>query len=161
MADNYSQTPHQVNRAIQVNGFLWSLGNAITSHNFIYYLANDLRISGLGLSLLLTIPNLAGALRLFAPSLTQRWNNLKRCFIVLSLFSYCVMAIGLPVIDLRSKSAPEWLPISLIVCVGVHQALEFLAQVAQWSWYGQLVSPVNADASLAIAKPGNCWVSYL
>jgi hypothetical protein len=140
MNDNNTQSTRQIDRAIQANGILWALGNAITSHNFIYYLAGDLRISGLGLSLLLTIPNLAGVLRLFAPSLIRRCQNLKHSFIVLSLLSYCVMAIGLPVIDLRSKSAPEWLPITLIVCVGVHQALEFLAQVAQWSWYGELVS---------------------
>jgi hypothetical protein len=143
MQETNNQTPTNVERAIQTNGILWGLGNAITSHNFIYFLASDLGFSGLGLSLLLTIPNLAGVLRLFAPSLIRYWPNSKHCFIVLSLLSYSVMAIGLPLIDLRSKSAPEWLPISLIVCVGVHQALEFLAQVAQWNWYGQLVSPAE------------------
>lgn len=56
--------------AIQRNGVLWAIGNALTTANFILFLGRDLGAAGLGLSLLLALPNLAGILRLFAPWLT-------------------------------------------------------------------------------------------
>jgi len=129
----------QITAAIQRNGVLWAIGNALTTANFILFLGRDLGATGLGLSLLLALPNLAGILRLFAPWLTRVLGDAKRAYYQLSLLSYGLLLIGLQVIDHRSKDWDHAALIGLIGLIFVHQLLEYLSQVAQWSWYGALV----------------------
>ncbi len=78
----------QITAAIQRNGVLWAVGNALTTANFILFPRRDLGAAGLGLSLLLALPNLAGILRLFAPWLTRVLGDAKRAYYRLSLLSY-------------------------------------------------------------------------
>lgn len=125
--------------AIQRNGILWAIGNALTTANFILFLGRDLGAAGLGLSLLLALPNLAGILRLFAPWLTHVLGDSKRAYYQLSLLSYGLLLIGLQVIDHRAKDWDRAALVGLIGVIFVHQLLEYLGQVAQWSWYGALV----------------------
>lgn len=129
----------QILAAIQRNGIVWAVGNALTTASFIFYLASDLGAKGLTLSLLMALPNLAGMLRLFAPWLTRVLGDSKRAYSQLSLLSYGLLLIGLQVIDHRSKSWDHAALAGLIGLIFVHQLLEYLGQVAQWSWYGALV----------------------
>jgi hypothetical protein len=132
-------SPDDIRNAIQVNGVLWAVGNALTTGNFILFLGRDLGAAGLALSLLLALPNLAGVLRLFAPWLTRLWGDSRRAYLGLSLVSYAVLLIGLQVIDRRAKDWDSSALAGLIGVIFVHQLLEYLGQVAQWSWYGALV----------------------
>lgn len=129
----------QITAAIQRNGVLWAIGNALTTGNFILFLGRDLGAAGLALSLLLALPNLAGCLRLFAPWLTRVWGDARRAYLGLSLISYLVLMIGLQVIDRRAKDWDSAALAGLIGLIFVHQLLEYLGQVAQWSWFGALV----------------------
>lgn len=129
----------QITAAIQRNGVLWAIGNALTTANFILFLGRDLGAAGLGLSLLLALPNLAGILRLFAPWLTRVLGDAKRAYYQLSLLSYGLLLIGLQVIDHRPRNWDHAALGGLIGLIFVHQLLEYLGQVAQWSWYGALV----------------------
>jgi hypothetical protein len=129
----------EITAAIQRNGVLWAIGNALTTANFILFLGRDLGAAGLGLSLLLALPNLAGILRLFAPWLTRVLGDSKRAYYQLSLLSYGLLLIGLQVIDHRAKDWDRAALVGLIGLIFVHQLLEYLGQVAQWSWYGALV----------------------
>ncbi len=129
----------EITAAIQRNGVLWAVGNALTTANFILFLGRDLGAAGLGLSLLLALPNLAGILRLFAPWLTRVLGDSKRAYYQLSLLSYGLLLLGLQIIDHRAKNWDHAALGGLIGLIFVHQLLEYLGQVAQWSWYGALV----------------------
>jgi MFS family permease len=122
-----------------VNAALWATGNALTTGPLISYLARDLGAAGLALGLLLALPNLAGALRLVAPALIYRAGTARRACLATYSASY-LLIVGLPAIvwatPLVSRSTAVAAMISLLVA---HQLLEFLATVALWSWWGDLV----------------------
>src|SRR5258708_27720174 len=75
-----------------VNGALWSAGNALTTGPLVSYLAQDLKASGLALSMLFAAPTLAGLLRLAAPAVVHRAGTAKRACLTVSLGSYLLIS---------------------------------------------------------------------
>ena len=137
-------TMHQRRRALalgHVNGALWSAGNALTTGPLVSYLAQDLKASGLALSMLFAAPTLAGLLRLAAPAVIHRAGTAKRACLTLSLASYLLIP-GLPGIAVAAHTMDRRVAIgALIAILFVHQLLEYLGTVALWSWWADLVPP--------------------
>lgn len=133
--------PHGRRRALawgHVNAALWAGGNALTTGSLISYLARDLGAAGLGLSLILAAPNLAGLLRLLAPPLIYRVGTARRAAIGLFAISY-LLIVGLPIlagVPLADRSRAVALMIGLLFA---HQLFEYLGIVAMWTWWADLV----------------------
>ena len=79
------------------NGALWAIGNSLTTGSLVYYLARDLGAQGLGISLVLAVPSLGGALRLVAPAIVYRAGTARRACLQMSSASY-LLIIGLPLV---------------------------------------------------------------
>jgi MFS family permease len=122
-----------------VNGALWSIGNGLTTGPLVLYLAQDLGAQGLALGLVLATPNAAGVLRLLAPAIIHRAGTAKRACLSLSLASYALI-FTLPAVALVAPSIGRRAALTtMITLVFVHQLLEYIATVALWSWWADLV----------------------
>lgn len=102
------------------------------------YLARDLGAAGLGLSLILAAPNLAGLIRLLAPPVIYHLGTARRASISLFGISY-LLILGLPVLagfPIVDRSRVVGLMIGLLFA---HQLFEYLGSVALWTWWGDLV----------------------
>ena len=127
-------------RACQ-NVALWGAGNGLVSTTLIVYLAQELGASkvGLGISLILAAPRIAGLLRMAAPALIEWFGDRKRFCLVAYAASALVLA-GLP-----PAALPGWLPrgngpLAVIVVLWcLYHLLEFLATVALYCWLADLV----------------------
>jgi len=123
------------------NGAIWAVGNGMASTMLVVYLAMEFDVPGfgLGISLILAAPRLAGLLRLVAPALIGRLADRKRFCLVTYLLS-CLVLFGLPF-----AAAPGYLPspvaslVALVVLWCVYHLLEYLGTVALWSWLADLV----------------------
>jgi len=123
------------------NGAVWAIGNGMASTMLVVYLAMELDVPGIGLgiSLILAAPRLAGLLRLAAPALIGRLANRKR-FCLGSYLVSAVVLFGLPL-----AAAPDWLPstasslAALVILWCVYHLFEYLGTVALWSWLADLV----------------------
>jgi MFS family permease len=123
------------------NGAVWAIGNGLTSTMLVVYLAMefDVRGIGLGISLILAAPRLAGLLRLVTPALIGRLADRKRFCLGAFLLS------GLTLWCLPWVVAPGCLPsgaasvAALVVLWCVYHLLQYLATVALWSWLADLV----------------------
>jgi MFS family permease len=123
----------------QVNAGLWAAGNSLTTGSLVSYLARDLGAQGLGLSLMLAMPNLAGVLRLAAPALIYQAGTARRACLSLSLASY-LLIVGLPAIAVLAPGVSRTSAVSLMIALLlVHQLLEYLGMVALWAWWADLV----------------------
>ena len=128
-------------RLVNWNGALWAAGNGLVGTMSIVYLAMEfhVRAIGLGISLILAAPHLAGLLRLAAPPLIGRLVDRKR----FCLAAYLLSALVLTAVPWVAM--PGWLPSSasaLAVLVALwcaYQVLEYLGAVALWSWLADLV----------------------
>lgn len=121
------------------NGALWSAGNALTTGPLVSYLMQDLKASGLALSLMFAAPTLAGLMRLAAPAVIRRAGTARRACLSLSLASY-LLIFGLPAIAAVAHAVDRRVAIgALIGVLFVHQLLEYLGTVALWSWWADLV----------------------
>jgi len=123
------------------NGGIWAAGNGLTSSMLVVYLAmeHDVPGIGLGISLILAAPRLAGLLRLAAPAMIGRLADRKR----FCLGAY--LASGLVLLGLPTATAPKTIPsaagslAALVVLWCVYHLLEYLGTVALWSWLADLV----------------------
>lgn len=123
------------------NGALWAVGNGLASSTLVVYLALELGAPGLGvgISLILAAPRIAGLLRLVVPSLIGRLGDRKRFCLTMYLASALVL-FGLPL-----AAAPGGLPsakaslAALVGCWCVYHLLEFFGLVAMLSWFADLV----------------------
>jgi MFS family permease len=140
--DSSPMPPGERRRALawgHVNGGLWAAGNALTTGALVVYLARDLGAAGLGLSLVLATPNLAGLSRLLAPAIIYRAGTARRACLRLLLASY-VLILGLPAIATAASSLTRSGAVAaMIALLFCHQLLEYLGTVALWSWWGDLV----------------------
>jgi MFS family permease len=124
-----------------VNGTLWAIGNGLTTGPLVSYLAQDLRATGFALSLLFAAPTLAGLLRLAAPLVINRAGTAKRACVSLFSASY-LLILGLPAIALVAPRMDPRVAVYLLIgLLFFHQLLEYLATVALWSWWADLVPP--------------------
>jgi len=121
-----------------VNGLLWSMGNGLTTGTLVIYLALDLGAQGIGISLILAAPALVGLLRLFTPALVRLFGSAKKTCLVLSIASYLLLC-GLPAMAIPGFIAEHRALPMLIGVLCVHQLLEYIASVALWAWFGDLV----------------------
>jgi hypothetical protein len=122
-----------------VNGGFWATGNALTTGALVVYLARDLGAAGLGLSLILATPNLAGLSRLLAPAIIYRTGTARRACLWLFSLSY-LLIVGLPLLAASAHTVSR--SSTMVAMIGLlfgHQLLEYLGTVALWSWWGDLV----------------------
>lgn len=135
-------TPQKRREALRlghVNAALWATGNALTTGPLVTYLARDLGAAGLALGLLLALPNLAGVVRLAAPALIYRAGTARRACLAIYSASY-LLIVGVPAIVLAVPLISR--PMAVVAMISLlfaHQLLEYLATVALWSWWGDLV----------------------
>ena len=123
----------------QLNGALWSIGNGLTTGPLVLYLAQDLGARGLALGLVLAAPNLAGLLRLAAPTLIHRWGTAKLACLRLSFASY-LLILGLPLVAMTPPTIPRSQALAIMIALlFAHQVLEYFGTVAMWSWWADLV----------------------
>ena len=123
------------------NGAIWAIGNGLASTMLVIYLAMQFDVPGIGLgiSLILAAPRLAGLLRMVAPVLIGRLADRKRFCLGSYLLSSLVL-FGLPL-----AAAPGWLPsagaslAALVILWCVYHLFEYLGTVALWSWMADLV----------------------
>jgi MFS family permease len=140
--DAIPMNAHRRRRALglgHANGGLWAIGNALSTGSLVVYLASDLGAQGLGLSLVLATPNLAGLLRLVAPAIVYRAGTARRACLTMSLASY-LLIVGLPAIAAFAPAIARSTAVAaMIVVLFAHQLLEYLGTVALWAWWGDLV----------------------
>jgi MFS family permease len=121
------------------NGGLWAAGNSLSTGSLVIYLASDLGAQGLGLSLVLAAPNLAGLLRLVAPAIIYRAATARRACLILSSASY-LLIVGLPLVAALAPAISRQAAVAAMIgLLFAHQLLEYLGTVALWSWWGDLV----------------------
>ena len=123
------------------NGAIWAIGNGLASTTLVIYLALELGAGriGLGISLIVAAPRIAGLLRLAAPALIGRLTDRRRFCLGAYLLGSLVL-FGLPL-----AAAPGCLPsagaslAALVVLWCLYHLLEYLGTVALWSWLADLV----------------------
>ena len=116
-------------------------GNGLVSTTLIVYLAQELGASkvGLGISLILAAPRIAGLLRMAAPALIE-WCGDRKRFCLGAYAASAVVLAGLP-----WAALPGWIPrgsgpLAVIVVLWcLYHLLEFLATVALYCWLADLV----------------------
>jgi len=128
-------------RLAYFNGGLWAVGNGLCSTMLVVYLAMEFEVPGEGflISLILAAPRFVGLLRLVAPVLIGRWLSRKW---------FCIGGFALSALTLCGLSpavAPGVLPsgraslTALVALWCVYHLLQYLATVALWSWWADLV----------------------
>ncbi len=122
----------------QLQGALWSAGNGLTTGTLIFYLAQELGAKGTSVSLLIAAPSLVGLLRLVTPALVGRLGGIKRTCLKSLSVSYLLLAVGLPAVTLASPALRTKALAVMIALICVHQLLEYIGNVALWSWLGAL-----------------------
>jgi len=126
-----------------INGALWSAGNGLTTGALVLYLAQELGAKGIGVSMILAAPSLAGLLRLVAPRSIARL-GVKRTCLVYFACSYLLLAVALPSLIFAQgmtadDAARRTTLILLVALICVHQLLEYIGHVALWSWLAAIV----------------------
>lgn len=135
------ETRRRARRLAYRNGMLWSFGNGLTSTMLVVYLAMDLGVGvvGLGVSMILAMPNIVGLLRMSAPALIGRLGDRKIfCMVTFALAAVVLLMLPLTVAGGLLASART----SLYGLVGVwcvFHLLQYLGTVALWSWLADLV----------------------
>lgn len=122
-----------------LNAALWAMGNGLTTGSLVNYLARDLGARGAALGILLAAPNLAGVLRLIAPTFIRRAGTARRGCLQFNAASYLLIA-ALPILAAAAPRLSR--PTVLMAMIGLlfaHQMLEYLGTVALWTWWHDLV----------------------
>jgi len=129
----------QAIRWVYVNGFLWGLGSGLASVTLVVYLAMELGAAGMAIGVILATPRLVGVTRQFAPLLIDRFAN-RKAFCIRCFFVSAILLASVPVF-----ARPGYLPspgaslavLAILYCG--YRLFEYLAAVALWSWFGDLV----------------------
>ena len=140
-ADLLRLTPASRRRALwlgDVNAGLWAAGNGLTSGALLVFLAQDLGAKGIGVSLILAAPAVAGVLRIFSPAVVRLCGSEKRASLAAFAMSY-LLILGQP-----AMAVPSFWPLgqsltALIAIVCIHQLLEYIGQVCLLAWLRRLV----------------------
>ena len=130
-------------RAILINSALWTAGHVLTSGGFVSYFGYELQIGTFAITILLSIPELAGLWGLAARPLI-RWAGHPQQVWFWSGIAARVVLCALPGFALLPGSVrgaqAAWLVIGTL---GFAQALQGISTVAYLSWTSQLVAPVE------------------
>lgn len=121
------------------NGALWGIGSGLASVSLIAYFARELHASGTAVAWILAAPSLVGLLRLGTPCWLHRVASRRRFCVTMFLASAATLAL-LPFVAAPGRlSDPSWSLVALGSAWSVAQTLEFIAVVALWAWFGDLV----------------------
>jgi MFS family permease len=118
------------------NGLVWAFGNGLCSSALVIYLAFELNAPrvGLGIAFIRAAPHLAGLLRLGAPALIGRLADRKSFCIACYVASAAVLC-ALPLLARPGGFLSSGQALSLLVVLWcVYHLLQYLADVALWSW---------------------------
>jgi MFS family permease len=140
-ADLLRLTPENRRRALwlgDVNAGIWAAGNGLTSGALLVFLAQDLGAKGIGVSLILAAPAVAGVLRVFSPAVIRLCGSEKRASLIAFAVSY-LLILGQP-----AMAIPRYWPwgqslAALVAIVCIHQLLEYIGQVCLLAWLRRLV----------------------
>ena len=92
------------------NGAVWAIGNGLASTTLVIYLAKELHAErlGLGISLIVAAPQIAGLLRLGAPALMDRLGDRKR-FCIATFLAGALLLLALPWVCAPGRlPSPGW-----------------------------------------------------
>jgi MFS family permease len=119
---------------------LWAVGNMLASSTLVVYLALELNSPriGLGIGLILAMPNLVGMLRLGVPLLIGRITDRKTfclgTFLLSALILFCLPMLA----------APDMLPsaeislAALVILWSLHHLMQYLGTIALYSWLADI-----------------------
>jgi MFS family permease len=119
---------------------LWAIGNGLTSSTLVIFLALDLKAPqlGLGIGLILAMPQLVGLLRLAAPLLIGRIAERKTfclgAFLCSGLLLFCLPIVAAPGMF---QSAAISLA-ALVVLWSLHHLMQYLGTIALYSWLADI-----------------------
>ena len=114
------------------NGVVWAVGNGLASTTLVIYLARELHSErlGLGISLIVAAPHIAGLLRVGAPALIDRLGDRKR-FCLTSFLTSALLLLALPWVCAPGRlPSPGWSLAALIVFWCLYHLLQYLGMVA-------------------------------
>lgn len=119
---------------------LWAIGNGLTNTTLVIFLALELDAPklGLGISLILAMPQLAGLLRLATPLLIGRITDRKTfclgTFFLSGLLLFCLPLAAAPG---TFHSAAISLA-ALIILWSLHHLMQYLGTIALFSWLADI-----------------------
>ena len=124
------------------NGAVWAIGNGLASTTLVIYLAKELHAErlGLGISLIVAAPQIAGLLRLGAPALMDRLGDRKR-FCIATFLLGALLLLALPWVCAPGRlPSPGWSLAALILLWCLYHLLQYLGTVALWSWLADVAA---------------------
>ena len=119
---------------------LWAIGNGLTNTTLVIFLALQLDANklGLGIGLILAMPQLVGLLRLAAPVLIGRIADRKTfclgTFLLSGLLLFCLPLAAAPGM-LRSTGMSL---AALVILWSLHHLMQYLGTVALYSWLADI-----------------------
>ncbi|MFN7135263.1 MAG: MFS transporter, partial [Myxococcales bacterium] len=123
-------------RAVTWNQVLWTAGYSLTTGGFLLYFARELGAKALWISVLLVLPESAGALGLFTRAAIRTFAGRKRLYVAATLLARLV-AVPIPFLAfMPSGSRPLWW---LVGCVAATHAAGAIAYVSYVSWLTDLL----------------------
>ncbi|MGD0655504.1 MAG: MFS transporter [Thermoguttaceae bacterium] len=126
------------------NAALWAIGNGLTSTTLVIFLALELGAKnlGLGIGLVLAMPQMLGLLRLSAPVLIGRIADRKTfclgTFLCSGLLLFCLPLAAAPSM-LRSAGMSL---AALVILWTLHHLMQYLGTIALFSWLAD-VAPLR------------------
>lgn len=122
-----------------VQGVLMTCGQWLLGGWFLSFFAMELGAQGTMLGIVLAVANVAGILRIFAPTFVNRCDNRKQVWMVATILAR-VAAMGLPVLafpQFRPKGIdPVWL---LVLIQSGNTIANAISEVAWLSWYADVI----------------------
>lgn len=125
--------------AASANATIWAFGNGVVSTSLITFLALELGASSALVAIILAAPQLAGALRWFAPQILAGFRG-HRLPCTLFYFASAMLLLLLP-----ATSWPGVLPnrslslAALAACWCLYHLCEYLGTICLWSWFAAII----------------------
>ncbi|MGL6194547.1 MAG: hypothetical protein ACRC2T_06955, partial [Thermoguttaceae bacterium] len=140
------QFPGNANLVINLNAFLWGLGNGLISTSLLVYLIRDLCIGKENVAVNATIawilaaPRIAGLLRLVVPQLVEFVGS-RKWFTICAYFISPLALLAIPLgIPRMIHHQPTNLILTLLVLAWcVYHLIEYFGTTAYWSWLGDYI----------------------
>ncbi|MGD0517891.1 MAG: MFS transporter [Thermoguttaceae bacterium] len=123
---------------------LWAVGNGLTSTTLVIFLALELDAKnlGLGIGLILAMPQMLGLLRLAAPVLIGRIADRKTfclfTFTLSGLLLFCLPLVAAP----GATHSAEISLLALVILWSLHHLMQYMGTIALFSWLAD-VAPLR------------------
>ena len=128
-------------RDAYLNAGIWSLGNGLAGTLLVIHFAYELDAKrlGLGISLILAVPQLIGVLRLFTPLISGRLVSRKRFCVCTFLIAAILLAL-LPILAKPGLMPTAAMSLAILVLLwGFYHLFQYFGTVALWTWLADLV----------------------